>query len=163
MIENEKIREEVIQAVKDLSDEELNKCVEEGKWSIMEVLEHLYLLERAVSYSILKQLENDQSEPATEKPIHLAVNRKTKIQAPDYVSPTGRITTWEVMAEKLGKSRQGLLDAVVNVDEILLENKSFLHPVFGQLSLKQWVSFIGYHEKRHLEQINEIKEQLFKK
>jgi hypothetical protein len=37
------------------------------------------------------------------------------------------------------------------------------HPYLGELSLKQWVEFIGYHEKRHLLQLAEVKSEAIKK
>ena len=41
-----------------------------------------------------------------------------------------------------------------------LEAKGFNHPIFGLMSLKQWIPFVGYHEKRHILQIKEVKEKL---
>ncbi|PXW87084.1 hypothetical protein DFR56_106154 [Pseudogracilibacillus auburnensis] len=34
------------------------------------------------------------------------------------------------------------------------------HPGFNMLNLSQWISFIGWHERRHIEQIKEVKEKL---
>ncbi|WP_412547092.1 DinB family protein [Peribacillus simplex] len=41
---NENIREELLIAVKGLSDEQLDAHPEEGRWSIIQVLDHLYLM-----------------------------------------------------------------------------------------------------------------------
>ena len=42
----------------------------------------------------------------------------------------------------------------------IAENR--MNRVFGDMNLKQWIEFVGYHEERHMEQIHEIKEKLLK-
>jgi hypothetical protein len=74
--------------------------------------------------------------------------------------PDHEYKTLEEMKEKLSRSREKLLSVVTEAGEEALEKKSLPHPVFGPLNLKQWVEFVGQHEKRHLAQIEEIKEQL---
>lgn len=54
MNENEKIRGELLNAVNGLSDEQLNAQPETGRWSIIQVLDHLYLMERAITKSIFR-------------------------------------------------------------------------------------------------------------
>jgi uncharacterized damage-inducible protein DinB len=158
--DNKRIREEVLQSVSGLSDKQLNECVEDTSWTIVQVLEHLYLIERSITISISKQLVNEESLPTDEKPIHYAVDRSRKIQAPSFVTPSDDYMSLEDIKGKLTESRESLIKVVSEADESLLEQKSFPHPIFGLVSLKQWVPFIGFHEKRHLAQIEEIKEKL---
>ena len=49
---------------------------------------------------------------------------------------------------------------IIAANEKDLEQKSFPHPLFKELSLKQWIPFVGLHEKRHLLQIEELKSKL---
>jgi hypothetical protein len=158
--ENKRIRDEVLQSVNGLSDKQLNEPVEDGTWSIMQVLEHLYLIERSITKSISKQIVNEESLPTEDKPIHYAVDRSRKIVAPSFVTPSEDYITLEDMKSNLAKSRAELIKVVNDADTTLLEQKSFPHPVFGLVSLKQWIPFIGFHEKRHLLQIEEIKGKL---
>ncbi|MCH1624352.1 DinB family protein [Fredinandcohnia quinoae] len=160
MDKNNKIREELLDSVKELSDEQLNKKVEDGSWTIMQVLEHLFLMERTVAYTISEQLKNNECKPTSEKPIHLTVYRSTKVTAPSFVTPSGEYTALEEMKTKLAESRKLMQQVVDIADEVLLSQKSYPHPVFGSLSLKQWIPFVGLHEKRHIEQIEEIKGKL---
>ena len=160
MEENNQIREEVLQSVSGLSDEQLNMEVQEGCWTIMQVLQHLYLLERAITFTISDQLANGQTKSIGDKPIHLAINRSTKIKAPSIVEPENKFLTLVEMEKKLSESREALTKVVDTADPLLLAQRAYPHPVFGELSLKQWIPLIGLHEKRHLEQIEELKEEL---
>ncbi|WP_340373106.1 DinB family protein [Peribacillus sp. FSL E2-0218] len=160
MNQNEKTREELLNAVNGLSDEQLNAHPEEGRWSIIQVLDHLYLMERAITKSIADKLQSDEKVPAADKPIELTVNREVKVEAPSYVVPSESFQTLQEVKDKLAESRAALVQLVDSADEKDLEEKSFPHPLFKDLSLKQWIPFVGLHEKRHLLQIEELKSKL---
>ncbi|MFD9624599.1 DinB family protein [Peribacillus muralis] len=160
MNENEKIREEILNTVNGLSDEQLNAHPEEGRWSIIQVLDHIYLMERAITKSIADKLKSDERVPAVDKPIQLTVNRDVKVEAPSYVVPSDSFQTLDEVKDKLAESRSAFVQLVDNADENDLEQKSFPHPLFKELSLKQWIPFVGFHEKRHLLQIEELKSKL---
>ncbi|WP_057912345.1 DinB family protein [Peribacillus muralis] len=160
MNENEKIREEILNTVNGLSDEQLNANPEKGRWSIIQVLDHLYLMERAITKSIADKLKSDERVQAVDKPIELTVNRDVKVEAPSYVVPSDSFQTLDEVKDKLAESRSAFVQLVHNADENDLEQKSFPHPLFKDLSLKQWIPFVGFHEKRHLLQIEELKSKL---
>ncbi|MGE6378965.1 DinB family protein [Peribacillus muralis] len=160
MIENEKIREELLNAVNGLTDEQLNAHPEEGRWSVIQVLDHLYLMERAITKSIGDKLQSDERIPAVDKPIELTVNREVKVEAPSYLVPSDSYQTLQEVKDKLAESRSAFVQLIDNADESDLDQKSFPHPLFKDLSLKQWIPFVGLHEKRHLLQIEEIKSKL---
>ncbi|WP_102029009.1 DinB family protein [Salirhabdus sp. Marseille-P4669] len=155
-----KAREELLAAVENLSDQQLNFVVEEGTWSIMQVLEHLYLIEKSVAKGLAKEVEKEHGKQTEEKPIHLTPIRKKRVDAPAFSIPSNDFVPLIAMKRKLDGSRDALLQAIAGVDEETLQSKSMPHMVFGDLNLKQWVEFIGFHEQRHLEQIKEVKERL---
>lgn len=160
MNDNEKIREVLLNAVNGLSDEQLNAHPEAGRWSIIQVLDHLYLMERAITKSIADKLKSDDSTPAVDKPIELTLNREVKVQAPPFVIPSESFQTLNEVKDKLSETRKAFIRVVDQAKENDLEQKSFPHPLFKELSLKQWISFVGLHEKRHLMQIEELKSKL---
>ncbi|QOR68215.1 DinB family protein [Cytobacillus suaedae] len=160
MEENDRIREALLASVSSIDDTQLNERLDSSSWSIMEVLEHLSLIEMVVANAITEEVKNEQSVRAEDKPIKFTVDRRHKVKAPGFIEPSGEFLTLEEVIKKLAKSREALVNAVANVEESVLEQKSYPHPVFGPLSLKQWVPFVGLHEKRHLEQIEEIKAKL---
>lgn len=159
----QKIREKVLKSVRSLSDEQLNEIPEEGKWSVAQVLEHLYLMEMNTVDGILETLSKDVYNPTEEKPIHQILDRTVKRVAPDDLTPSRKFQTLEELERKLNQSREALLQSIEGVSEEDLENKSFIHRRYGLLSIRQWVLLVGYHEERHLQQIEEIKEAILNK
>ncbi len=159
MKHNIEVREVVLISVSGLSDVQLNQQ-QAGKWSIAQVLEHLYLMERSIVYKMTTSMASDEEAPVEDKPIHLTPNRAHKVVAPAFVMPSEEFKTLTVIQEKLRESRANLEVFVAQADEENMRKRSFPHPVFGPIHLKQWVEFIGWHEKRHLAQIEEIKQEL---
>lgn len=157
---NEKIREDVLQAVEGLSDEQLNTELEKGRWTIMQVLDHLYLMERSITSTITEQLAEGEYRTVSDKPVHLTVDRSKKVETPSFADPSDEFIPLTDMKERLSQSRQALNDIAKEADDNMLEHRAYPHPAFGELSLKQWIAFVGYHEKRHLEQIEELKKHL---
>ena len=51
------------------------------------------------------------------------------------------------------RSRLFLLDVYESSTDDELREKSMKHPIFGQVPLIQWFSFVGMHEKRHFKQL----------
>lgn len=159
----QKIREKLLKSVRSLSDEQLNEVPAKGKWSVAQVLEHLYLMEMNTVDGIVETLSKAEYNPTVEKPIHQVLDRTVKRVAPDDLTPSEKFQTLEELEQKLKNSREALLRSIEGVSEEDLENKSFIHRRYGLLSLRQWVLLIGYHEERHMQQIEEIKEDLLKK
>ncbi len=157
---NQEIRNELYKSVAPLSDEQLNQTIEENRWSIMQVMDHLYLMERTITKAIQSTLEKGDKQEVDNKPIHFTVDRSTKVDAPPMVKPSEEFISLAEMKEKLEQSRQELLRFLDGVKEDDLKEKAYPHPIFGMIRLDQWVPFIGYHEKRHLEQIEELKSRL---
>ncbi|MBA4494213.1 DinB family protein [Paenactinomyces guangxiensis] len=161
MLEMTKVREELWDAVSGLSDEELNQRVSAEKWTIAQVLEHLYLVERAVASQIKHGLYDESDQPYEVKPIDRVLNRSVKIKVPNpALEPKTNFQSLESLKVKLDKSRHQLLEAMENLDPELSEKRALPHPGFGRLSIKQWTEFIPLHEKRHIHQIKETRKEL---
>ncbi|MFC7784123.1 MULTISPECIES: DinB family protein [unclassified Rossellomorea] len=156
----EDIRSDLLNSVSDLTNDELNKRIEEGRWTIMQVLDHLYLMEKSLTKAIQTTLARGEEQEVSSKPIHYTVNRSTKVDAPPFVVPTEENLTLQEMKDKLEESRKDLLTFLDTTHKEALQKKAYPHPVFGLIRLDEWVPFIGYHEKRHLEQIEELKGKL---
>jgi hypothetical protein len=57
-------------------------------------------------------------------------------------------------------SRTELHEAMRAADGLALSSVRVTHPRLGELDLYQWILFVGQHEARHREQIDEVVEQL---
>ncbi|WP_082881332.1 DinB family protein [Lederbergia galactosidilytica] len=66
---NDKAREELFSEVNGLSDEDINKKPSEDQWSIKQIIEHLILMEGAVTQMVTDQLKNGEIVNADHKPI----------------------------------------------------------------------------------------------
>ncbi|MFF5993581.1 DinB family protein [Lysinibacillus sp. KU-BSD001] len=163
MEHNVKIREKIWESISSLTDEQLNAVVEEGTWSIAQILEHLYLLEENVGKQIAKTLLNKDVNVLGAFPVHVVADRKRKVEAPHFLLPSNEPQTLAELKHKLTTSRETLMHIIGEASDSDLTEKAFAHHRFGTLSLKQWVALIGYHEERHLGQIEEVKQALAKK
>ncbi|MGR9047285.1 DinB family protein [Halobacillus faecis] len=153
-------RKELLEFVEEVPEQEASVKPEEDRWSILEVLEHLYLMEQLIVYQINQALKQGDTQQATEKPIHKTTNRDYKVDAPEAVRPKGEFKTLQEAKEGLKKTREATLFLIHNKEEETLQNRAFPHPAFGDMNLEQWVEFIGWHELRHLDQMKEVKAHL---
>lgn len=150
-------RKELLDFVDQVPEQQASVKPEEDRWSILEVLEHLYLMEQLIVYQINQALKQGDTQQATEKPIHKTTNRDYKVEAPEAVRPKGEFKTLDQAKEGLKKTREATLFLIHNKEQETLQNRVFPHPAFGDMNLEQWVEFIGWHELRHLDQMKEVK------
>ncbi|BDH60035.1 hypothetical protein MTP04_01650 [Lysinibacillus sp. PLM2] len=156
----QRVREDIWESVKGLSDEQLNMEVAEGTWTIAQVLEHLYLIEKVAIEGFTNIKRIDERNPVKIRRVHLIIDRSQKVDAPEFLVPKREFQTLVALKEKLQGTREIIVRKYKTYSERDLTEMAMPHPVFGSLTLGQWISFIGYHEKRHLAQIEEIKEAL---
>ncbi|MBM6619363.1 DinB family protein [Bacillus suaedaesalsae] len=137
-------------------DEEDLKCSKKSGWTVSEVIEHIFLVEKNVTKGIRYYANQPKNEPAEEKPIHLVLDRTRKIEAPSTVRPKGGSISMQKHFENLNLSREFLFQTLEEIDEHLLTQRSFPHETFGPLTLLQWIEVLAYHDIRHLEQLKDI-------
>src|SRR5699024_5392574 len=149
---NEEAREALWNSVRDVHHERFNQKPAADEGSIKQILEHLYLMEGAIANNIETQLASGKEEEAKKRTFELRVHRTTKVEAPNEFQPTDDEASILEMEEKLATSHQALQKIANEYSEATLAKKSMPHPAFGNMSLDQWVTFVGYHEDRHTKQ-----------
>ncbi|MFC0271150.1 DinB family protein [Metabacillus herbersteinensis] len=155
------IREEVLNEISDIPQESINERENEEKWSIGQVLDHLQRTERVVTQSVKYILTKGKECEVTDKPLEIIVDRSRKVTAPENIAPTNEPVDKLKAITLLEESRRDLLNFLETLPEDTnLKNKAMKHPFVGDLSTQQWIEFIGYHERRHLYQLREIKEAI---
>lgn len=152
------VRERLLQEVADLSEDQLNQKKDEDTWSIGQICEHLSLMDQRVMQTVVYTMSKAEKESAPVKPIEMALDRKTKIEAPEIVMPGKGPYNKEDLVKQLEANKQEFDQTLAEIDEQELAERSSRHPVFSHLSLTQWVELRTYHELRHIEQIQEIKQ-----
>lgn len=150
-------RQELIDYITQLPIDSLNTAIDKDSWTVLQVVEHLALMEEDVS-TVLKDaiLKREFIEEVRQKPIHLTTDRTQKFSAPDKWQPKQETYSLEEVLHHLEKSRESLNNAFAHANDADLEHVVAKNDAFGALSLAQWPDFIGYHEQRHLAQIKEI-------
>ncbi|TDF91327.1 DinB family protein [Paenibacillus piri] len=127
-------------------------------WSILDVLEHLFLVEQ-VALRVIKDALS--KPPFTEQirvnPLEPVLDRADKLDAPDPIYPKGLFKNLDEARNQLDQSRELLLSFISSVDVDVLRIHGAPHPRYGLLSAEQWAQFVGVHERRHIIQIEEMK------
>ena len=149
-------REELLNYVSNLSDSEAALVSENDEWSILNILEHLYVIEKVMTSEIKQILEKGERKKAFKhKPLDSTLDRSSKFKAPENMKPNKEFTSILQAEERLASSRQSLIELLESYAPLEFKANSGKHPAFGTISVEQWVEFIGLHERRHLAQIKE--------
>lgn len=137
-----------------------------GAWCAAEIAEHLAIIEEGLSklFSVmLAKAEAGGLQRAAEKPFQpvtvahlLERSQREKYVAPEKARPTGAVSIKDSLA-RLERSRQSIIDQRPRLEALDLTDVKYPHPVFGPLSVYQWLVFIGLHEARHLRQIESLR------
>jgi hypothetical protein len=138
------------------------------QWSATEVIAHLTLIERRLAGLFATKLrgareaglplESDDAPVLPAFNLARVLDRTTKISAPDPAHPRhlAESATWSLYEE----TRAQLKTAVLAGDGLALSGVSHPHPVFGPISLYEWIAFAGAHAARHAEQIRDAGQAL---
>ncbi len=138
------------------------------RWSAAQVVEHVAIVEQRVAGLLASRIAEGRSarigpDTSTEPilpTIDLArvVDRTTRVSAPETARPRGMRAdeAWNAL-ERAGALLRG---AITDGDGLALGIVAAPHPLFGPLSLYEWVAITGAHEARHAAQIREIAAQL---
>lgn len=148
----------ILDTIDSLSPEQL-LIKPEGKWSIIEQLEHIVLTDKVVSLMLMRtpssvsETDTILGQERLEKII--VTLRGRKVQAPDFLQPKGSIKSKTEFQEQFTQQREAFKQKVEN-GEIILSNNTYKHPYLGEMTVIDWYHFIPLHAQRHLEQIKDI-------
>ena len=158
----EMIRNKVLANVDELTDDQLNQRNSDDKWSIAQLLRHLYDSETGLTLMIKSALEKSDSTATEKKPLLMILDRTKRGKVPEERAPSLEFTTKDQLVSQLAESRQTLLKLINEIkDQDGVYQKAIPFPKFDSLNLGQCIEFIGLHELRHFEQLNEIKLENF--
>jgi len=132
-------------------------CPEAGRWSVLDVIEHITLSDRAM----FKRYPTGTENP---KPLNLDADafiqqlgrdRESKRNAPEHVHPSGRFAS---LAEALSEYVRGRAEiaAFIENSQEDFRRKLVQHPVM-EMDGHQLFLLIAAHSERHSMQIEEIK------
>lgn len=157
---NNQARTALLATLDGVTDEAFNQKPAPEAWSLKQIFEHLYLMESAVAKMVETEMTSGREQEVKKRRIEATVDRSIKVSAPEFVLPTDTVATIDEIKEKLMTSHEALHTVANQFTEAELAKKATKHPAFGDLGLDQWIPFVGYHEMRHHEQVNEVKAAL---
>ena len=159
----EKLRQEIAAAITGISIHELSRHPE-GKWSAVEVLEHLYLTYTGTAKGMSRVLEAGKPLATISTLKHrqrrfFVLNFRFLPQgrkAPERTQPRG--TPAETVVNEIGL-RLSEMDEMIRACEEKLGKKAKLldHPVLGPLTGAQWRKFHCVHGRHHLQQVRRLR------
>jgi len=161
---NQKIREHLNAKLQTITPEEAIAQPEGEKWTIEHIVEHLWMVEFGVSRLCSRLLEAAMadgkpsdgsytiSDSFARRAAEIAV---IKVEAPDRVQPKGE-TTIEQSIERMQANRSDLEALRADLERFDMSAHTFAHPFFGELTAPEWLVMLGWHERRHTEQLQRV-------
>jgi hypothetical protein len=141
----------------------------EGRWSLVELFEHLYKVEHSCARVIARgaaaaraaghPMESDEHSVLGSLDESGLRDRTRRLEVPDRVAPAGGWSPQEAL-DRLAASRVELHDAIRAGDGLALGTIHQTHARLGEIDLYRWILFVAEHEARHAQQAAEIVEQL---
>lgn len=158
---NAAVREELRAFLGSIASEDEFRVPEGETWSAAHILEHLSLTEEGMgkicSLLLRGAARKDGAEPElSEKFVNSVTDfQSVKVKTPPTGEPTGTIAIAESL-EKMDANRAKLNEKRHRFVENDPSAATFPHPYLGDMTALEWLALIGYHEKRHLEQMKRV-------
>jgi DinB superfamily len=132
----------------------------DGKWSTLLIMEHLYIVDRAVMAGMLnKHLEkHDTAEIFGQQKLNRIIveMRGRKVVAPDGMIPSGQFESMQQFMVAFAIQRSKLRNYILE-EKIIVDQRYYKHPYLGEMTISDWCYFIIAHARRHLLQIHDRK------
>lgn len=165
---NDHVRSNFRDILTDVSDDEAAAAVDDSKWTIAEIAEHVAIVNGGMARICSRLLSKAQAEGLTANGgIKLSddfMNKSAeiagmKVEAPEMVHPSGGRTIADSLKaiDEIASSLDELRPLFESVDSV---THKFPHPFFGDLSASEWLVLLGGHQARHAAQIQRILVQL---
>ncbi|HEX8136856.1 MAG TPA: DinB family protein [Pyrinomonadaceae bacterium] len=161
--EMDAVHQRLLETITPLSEERFSQRPAPDRWSVAEIVHHLYLVERAV----LGQFEGALSKPPVRVgllqrllPVGLLVGRRVvRVKAPKGVEPLNPPSKDEAIAN-YNQVRAGLKEFSARHGDERLQQLGIKHPFFGTFDGISALRFIGHHELRHFRQIRDVMKRI---
>ena len=152
----------LIATITPLSPEVFSQRPGENEWSVAEIVHHLHLVEDRVIKELKKELANPPQRLGLLRrlvPTAIVSLRLVKVKAPKSMNPITPPDK-ETNIASYEATRSKLKELCASSGRAQLKQVIFKHPFLGTINGVATVSFVGYHEQRHLKQIREVLRKL---
>ena len=156
------VHQELMDTIQPLDSKLFMQRPSDNEWSVAEIMQHLYLVEERVIKDLKRAIDAEPGHVSFLKrflPTSIVSLRVRKFQSPKAVNPV-EVPEKEVVVANYNGARQSLKVLCNSQSQERFKTLVFNHPFLGRIDGKQTVSFVGYHEQRHLKQIREVLNKL---
>ena len=150
------------EAAAGLSESQASTSPGEGRWSVLQCVEHVTVVEERFfgfleSAGKLDPLVIDAAKEADL--MERVTNRSSPAQAPEPVRPSGRFASLAEAVAEFNRARTRTISyAIEHAAE--LPAHAWQHPRFGDLNGRELLVIMAGHARRHAEQIREARSAL---
>lgn len=159
----ESAREDLFTDLDLLSQEQLHFRRSPGKWTILQILDHIMTSEKLSVVYIKRKTSSGKSIERSGLrsrfrifTLKLALNLPLKYKAPKISDSTGKNPDYKELKTEWLEVRSELKELILTLDESTLMSQIFKHPIVGLLNMKQTLEFFEIHFVHHRKQIEEI-------
>lgn len=154
-------RQHLLEALGGLSTDNAAAKLAPDRWSVLECVEHLAIIEERFFGWIVsgREISADSNWEKQTKLFNMATDRSFRVQAPEAALPTGRFATLGEAIEAFNAARNRTARVVSERGQALY-TVGIKHPRFGDMNGVELVHVLTGHARRHAAQIREIRESL---
>jgi uncharacterized damage-inducible protein DinB len=153
-------RDRFLASFADLTEQQAQLHPEEGRWSVLQTVEHLTMAETTMM-RLLDQPRRPRPASAANREqafLMAGADRTRKLQSPDGGRPTGRFATLAEARAKFSSIRASAIEFVEqNREDLRAFEVTHPHPAAGTVSIYELLILIARHADRHALQIAEIR------
>lgn len=152
---------ELLIAVKDLSEDQLNYTPAEGAWSIAQIVEHIAISEKNI-FGIVEMTLKNEPDPSKrsevmmsdEQLLAMISSRDQKVKTRPEFEPSNSFGSYQASLDAFNAKRKSNILFVKKTKEDL-RDRYFDFP-FGKVDAYQVILFMSGHTQRHMKQIVEV-------
>jgi len=155
-------RQDVLVSVRDVSDEKAASKPGPERWSALECMEHIIVVEDRFLGWIVTGGVNESPQADSEKESRLlamVTDRSNKAQAPAAVVPTGQYSKVSDAIAAFNAARDRSVQVARSRGQELYGVK-VTHPRFGEMNGAELLHLVSGHASRHAAQIREALDAL---
>lgn len=148
----------ILEATKNCSPEQL-AFKKDNSWSLLEILEHIYLTDKVI-FTIISKPSAEFSTTCeiigdnNLQVILIEQRADKKIISPEILRPKGDIKDWKIFEQVFVAQRESLKEEL-KTGKLLVDNRIHKHPLMNDMTITDWLNFTIHHTQRHLEQIKD--------
>lgn len=156
----EGLRSDILKLTEGVDNEILKKKPSDGEWSVIEICNHLMVVEQlSIGYIRNKIEKADQAKPVNFKSklkgwiLRMALSLPLKFKAPRAVSQIPAPKTFSDLNMIWDMTRKELWKVIEKVPENSYNKAFFKHPISGYMTIEDMLDFFIVHIKHHIKQI----------